>query len=476
LLVTVGSGKDSAFGEFQAGVARIKITPDRPMVLSGKHQRTRPAEATLHELWAKALVLQDADGRRVVLVALDLVGIDGALSGAIRDELRQRYGLERGQVALATSHTHNGPVVGGNLAGMFFLDAAQQALLDRYAVGLRTKVVAVVGEALGRLAPCRLSYGVGKADFAINRRNNPRSEIDARLARGDFRGPVDHDVPVLSVADRQGRLRAVVFGYACHPIWLRHFPVWSGDYPGVAQARIEQTNPGATALFLAGCGGDQNPVSRGGVLERAESQAALLDAGWRKAAAKEVEDLGRRLAAAVEAVLVGKPTSVDGTLAFAYREVDLPLAPAPGQEQLLRETASPDRFIARRARTLLREADAGGRPRASYPYPLQVWRLGERLVLVTLGGEAVVDYALRLKRELGADRTWVAAYCNDVMAYVPSRRVLLEGGYEGGDSMVYYGLPAPWAPEVEDLIVRTTVEQVTALRKTPSKGCTPFNP
>src|SRR5262245_44554002 len=173
------------------------------MVLSATHHRTQPAEATLHELWAKALVLQDADGRRVVLVALDLVGIDGALSGAIRDELRQRYGLERGQVALATSHTHNGPVVGGNLAGMFFLDAAQQAELERYAVGLRQKVVAVVGEALGRLAPCRLSYGVGKADFAINRRNNPRSEIDARLARGDFRGPVDHDVPMLSVADRQ---------------------------------------------------------------------------------------------------------------------------------------------------------------------------------------------------------------------------------------------------------------------------------
>jgi hypothetical protein len=73
---------------------------------------------------------------------------------------------------------------------------------------------------------------------------------------------------------------------------------------------------------------------------------------------------------------------------------------------------------------------------------------------VLLGGETVVDYSLRLKNELGADKTWVSGYCNDVMAYIPSRRVLEEGGYEGGGAMVYYGLPAPWGPQVEERIVK----------------------
>jgi len=79
---------------------------------------------------------------------------------------------------------------------------------------------------------------------------------------------------------------------------------------------------------------------------------------------------------------------------------------------------------------------------------------------VFLGGEVVVDYALRLKRELSPHTTWVAGYANDVMAYIPSRRVLLEGGYEGGGAMVYYGLPSAWTVEVEKQIVARVRSQV----------------
>ena len=108
---------------------------------------------------------------------------------------------------------------------------------------------------------------------------------------------------------------------------------------------------------------------------------------------------------------------------------------------------------------MLEQLDAGRPPPTTYPYPVQVWRLGTGLRLVTLGGEVVVDYALRLKQVLGPERTWVAGYSNDVMAYIPSRRVLKEGGYEGGASMVYYGLPTVWAPQLEDDIVREVVVQ-----------------
>jgi hypothetical protein len=346
---------------------------------------------------------------------------------------------------------------------MFFLDPAQQSLVDAYAAKLRKQLVVLVGEALGRLSPCRLAWGIGKVDFAINRRNNPRSEINERIDRSDFRGPVDHDVSVLSVVDPQGRIRAVVFGYACHPIWLRHFTVWSGDYPGVAQSRLEQAHPDAVALFWAGCGGDQNPVSRGGKLERAEAESALLAVNWKQSAIEEVDDLGGRLASEVETVLARKPAYFTGDLDFAYREIDLPLAKPRDRAQLKNDARSADRFIARRAQQILRNLDAGQPPRSSYPYPVQTWRLGT-LLIVALGGETVVDYSLRLKTQFGPDDTWVSGYTNDVMAYVPSRRILLEGGYEGGDSMVYYGLPAPWDPQVEELIVQNVIEQVDNLR------------
>ena len=96
---------------------------------------------------------------------------------------------------------------------------------------------------------------------------------------------------------------------------------------------------------------------------------------------------------------------------------------------------------------------------------MQVWQLGDGLTWVLLGGEVVVDYSLRLKKELGPGRTWVAAYTNDVMAYIPSLRVLNEGGYEGEGSMVYYALPTKWAPEVEELIVKEVHRQVEETRK-----------
>ena len=90
-----------------------------------------------------------------------------------------------------------------------------------------------------------------------------------------------------------------------------------------------------------------------------------------------------------------------------------------------------------------------------YPhYPVQVWRLGDNVLWVALGGEVVIDYNVRLKKELAGDaRIWITGYANDVMAYIPSARVLKEGGYEADSSMIYYGFPTSWAPAIEDKIV-----------------------
>jgi hypothetical protein len=101
---------------------------------------------------------------------------------------------------------------------------------------------------------------------------------------------------------------------------------------------------------------------------------------------------------------------------------------------------------------------------------VQAWQLGDGPTLAALGGEVVVDYALRLKNELGPDRTWVMGYANDVMAYIPSLRVLKEGGYEGGGAMVYYGLPTVWHPRVEEMIVAAVHEQVKKVRGEPARG------
>ena len=266
------------------------------------------------------------------------------------------------------------------------------------------------------------------------------------LAEQKIRGPSDHDVPVMAVRGSDGQLRAILCGYACHATVLDGYQ-WCGDYPGFAQQCLERAHPGSVALFFAGCGGDQNPIPR--------RQLALAD------------KYGHQLAQAVDEVLDGKLQAIDGKLTVSYREIEIPFAEIPSQDQLLRTAQSDNKYEASRAKLLLTRLGADHSLPATYPYPIQVWRIGTPVTLITLGGEVVVDYALRLKQEIDRPKPWVAAYANDVMAYLPSRRVLAEGGYEGGGAMVYYGQPSRWAPEVEELIIRGVHEQLDAMGGSP---------
>ena len=434
---------------WKAGVARINITPEQLMWMSGYSSRNKPAEGKLHDLWAKALVLQDPEGHRAVLVTMDLVGIPRDLSVAVCEDLRKKFGFRRETVRLSVSHTHTGPVVRRNLDTMYDLDETQRRYIDDYTVRLRANLVQIVGIALGKLEPAQLRWGGGRATFAVNRRNNKEADVPKLREAGQIKGPVDHDVPVLAVYDAADKLKVIVFGYACHATVLSFYR-WSGDYPGFAQLELENVHSGTTAMFWAGCGGDQNPLPRRTV--------AL------------VEHYGRLLAESVEITLKKPLNSIAGNLDAVYMEIDLPFADLPSREELVKNSGSTDRYIAARAKALLRQLEVNGSLNATYPYPIEVWQMGPDLTWVALGGEVVVDYSLRLKKELGPDKTWVAGYTNDVMAYIPSLRVLREGGYEGGGSMVYYGLPAVWGPEIEERIVAAVHAQVKKVRSQRRSG------
>jgi hypothetical protein len=146
-------------------------------------------------------------------------------------------------------------------------------------------------------------------------------------------------------------------------------------------------------------------------------------------------------------------TPISGSLECALDFVDLPFAPAPDRAEWAIRAVAGDVYIRRHATRMLETLSRDGRLPASQPDPIQVWRFGSDLTLVAMGGEVVVDYALRLRREHPAGRLWAAGYANDVFGYVPSLRVLEEGGYEGGGAMIYYGRPGPFDRTVEERIV-----------------------
>jgi neutral ceramidase len=404
---------------WRAGVATVDITPRRSMWMAGFALRTSPSQGVALPLHAKALALEDERGRRVVLVTLDLLGVTTGLGARIAGAARRRYSLSREQLLLNSSHTHCGPVIDEMLSVAYDLSEAQWGEVRAYTRELEGRVVDVIGGALRRLRPAALRRAEGRTTFAANRR-----------VQFTPIGPVDHRVPVLRVDGDRGPL-AVVFGYACHNTTLRHdFVRFHGDYAGVAQAELERRHRRIAALFVTGCGGDANPDPRG-----------TLD---------HVDRHGVALADAVDAA--GEGASIDGPLDAAYDTVDLPFAPMPDRVGWTARLDDADLYVRRHARIMLDRLDRDGSLPAVQPDPIQVWRLGPGLTLVAMGGEVVVDHALRLARDHPGDHVWAVGYSNDVFGYVPSRRVLEEGGYEGGGAMIYYGRPGPFDATVEERI------------------------
>jgi hypothetical protein len=434
--------------DFQAGVARVKITPPVPFWMSGYAARTHPSEGVAQDLWAKALALRDSKGHQVVLVTSDLIGLPRAISDEVAARVWARFRVERSQLVLSASHTHCGPAVRKNLAVLYDFGEEDRRRVEAYGEELVDHLVEVVGAALRDLAPAQLAVGHGEVGFAVNRRE-PTPE-GVKIGMNPV-GPVDHDVPVLKVTPPDGSLRAVLFGYACHNTTLgADFYRIGGDYAGYAQAELEQAHPGTTVLFVMLCGGDQNPNPRG-----------TLDLAVQH---------GRALAAEVSRVLGTTLSPVGPPIRTRLEVVSLDFAPhtrAVFEEEARKE----DKFRQRRARLMLAAYDEG-RPVRQTPYPVQAVRFGRDLTLLALGGEPVVDYALRTKQQFPGENLIVAGYCHDVMCYIPSRRVLREGGYEAVENTIYYGQPGPFAETVEDSVVtaiRRAAEGV-GLRPRPASG------
>jgi neutral ceramidase len=413
---------------FHAGTARLDITPELPFWLTGYASRSAPATNIAHRLSARALALTDARQGRIVMVTADLIGIPAAICDAAAKRIEADTGWTRSEVLFNASHTHGGPIVGSNLRVMFDLNREEQDRVQAYADKLVLQLSDVAIQAIGQLEPAQVAFGQGEVRFAVNRREP--SPTGVRLGVHP-NGPTDHSVPVLRIGSADGALRAVVFGYACHNTTLGGdcYSV-HGDYTGEALLALDAAFPDATALFLMLCGGDQNPDPRGTFDLAAQHGQAL---------AREVQ---RVLRADLQPLAPPIRTAFD-TLQLDFAE--------HSRDTFVAEANSDHLFRQRRARRML-EAYDRGEPVRQLAYPIQAVQLGDQLTILALAGEVVVDYAHRARREFNVPNLIVAAYCNDVPCYIPTRRVLAEGGYEPDTSMIYYGQPGPLADDVEETI------------------------
>lgn len=441
LSASVSRAEDAGW---KAGVAKAVITPETSVWLAGYGSRRAP-EGKIHDLWMKALALEAPGGKRAVLITSDFQGVPRSMSDRVFARLKEKHQLERSQVMFTFSHNHCGPRLGDDLIDYYPVEAVQEKLVEEYTELMVGRTVELVGKALSDLAPATLGMGQGNTTFAVNRRNNREADVPDLLAKSvPLVGPVDHTVPVISVTRADGKLAAILFGYACHPTTMS-FTQWCGDYPGYAQIELEKNHPGALAMFVNTCGGDQNPLPRRKI--------------------ELCEKYGLMLAAAVEEVLKQpdlKPVSPG--LRTAFEIIDLPYLKVVTREELTALLTDQNAIRARWAARMLKKLEAGDQFEAAYPYPVHAWQLGEELLMIGMGAETVVDYALRFKEEFGPG-TIVCGYADDMISYIPSRRVWMEGGYEGGSNLYEYGRPAfRWDGSIEDRIAASVQKLVRQVR------------
>lgn len=432
--------------DWQVGIGKRVITPKKKVWLAG-YSGARIPYGKIHDIYVKVMALKSPDGKRVVMATTDNQGMSKTVYKSIYRKIYQHFRLERSEFMLTFSHNHSGPRLTDDLRDYYPADEDQQELVREYSDWMGDQVVEAVGEALENWQDAQLFKGEGHCSFAVNRRENKESEVAQLKAEGKpLKGAVDHYVPVLAVKGTRGNLISVLFGYACHPTTLS-FNTWSGDYPGYAQINIETNHPGTAAMFFNACGGDQNPLPR--------RKVALC------------ERYGKMLSDAVEEVLAQPMEPVTSTdLVTAFEYVNLDYEEIVTRDKLLPIANGSSKLHARWAHRMLEKIDEGVAFPTSYAYPVQAFQFGKELLLIGMGGEAVVDYSLRFKKEFSKQTTWVCGYANEMAAYIPSRRVWEEGGYEGGPHLDEYGHPAwRWAGNVEERIVDGVYQLVRQVQR-----------
>ncbi|MDG2384327.1 MAG: neutral/alkaline non-lysosomal ceramidase N-terminal domain-containing protein [Pirellulaceae bacterium] len=432
LLMPVGT----SFGNTPIGIAKVDVTPTGPVLLAGYGARTTEHQGIDERLWARALVI--GGDSPVAIVVVDNCGVPASVKQRLVLELEET-GITADRLVLAATHTHNAPTL-TDYATILWKGRTtpeQDHRVRQYTEFLISKSRDAVLEAYGNREPMQLEWTQGRAEFGGNRR---------KLNNGKWAGfgyqrnsPVDHSLPILAARDLSGKLRAVWANYACHCTTVGSRNRVGGDWAGYANDGIESSFPDSISLITIGCGADIGPQPTGN-LQLAKKH-------------------GQSIAKQVKLALAGKTQKLQHAPQVKKLQVKLPLAKARSRaewEKKLNE--STDGFHRQHAQSMLTKLDQSGSLPDSVDYTVSSWTFDDELAILFLGGEVVVDYAVRLNQELDWSRLWITAWANSMPGYIPSRRVLLEGGYEADFSQIYYDQPAPYALQVEDVLVASIVD------------------
>lgn len=427
-----------------------RITPDIPVNQAGYAARDHKSIGVHDDTYASIALIQANE--TVIIISLDVCFGDRKFSYGIKKAVNEKYGLAQDKIIISYSHTHSAIGITGEefpegaapeLAGASkpVEDKQSQDYADaiRYYNIVKSKIMKMLEEGFKNLTEGNIYFYRGKSKFGVSRRYPSPEGILWRPYYGE--DSMDDDLLLLKFADCNDKFCGLIYNYACHPTTLGSDNYYiSADYPGVVRKILEQKNEGIKAMFIQGCGADIKPYITAG------------DAKFKNCTYEELEEAGTSLANDIQACIEGTGwRKIETELKTGYSDVKLYTEVWEEEEWMavLNDPKEPE-YRKRAIRKKLEEMKAG-RPRNYLPYYMSYLRLDKQTCIICLECEVVTDIGKEIKRLFGED-VIVLGYSNSIACYIPTKKVLQQGGYER-DSFMSARLAGPFVPEIEDIIV-----------------------
>jgi neutral ceramidase len=437
------------------------ITPSFPVFQSGFGGRTRKSEGVLQPIYMKVALLQA--NKTVLIIAIDAMGADRSFVAGIKDALQERFGLAHDEVLINFSHAHSSISLTG-------LDVSLRSTIwslsqdhvpakesekdfsvdEDYFRRLRDSLLEMVAHCYENLIEGELSIGSANSEFAISRR------VPLGNGKTDFapnpHATIDKELSVLKLTDTEGRIQGIVYCFGCHPTTLGETYKLANDFIGFTSAELEKSYPGATALFLQACGAELKPW------------ATVGDGSFKSCSAEDVQAMGFVLATDVKQIIeAGNFTVVNCHFNTALYDCALPTGSDDiGFYREILERDEPDSFEHTSA-TLMMAARLDGTAKKAMPCFVAAWQLDPQTHLVAIESEVSTEYSLAIKNYFNKGNMVALGYSNGVTCYIPSRKMIGEGGYEA-ECNYFFGLEGRFLPEIEDILIGQVARLLHAVR------------
>ena len=450
LLNPIARGDETGEQPWSVGYDEADITPAPGQVQMSGFGRERYANGALAPLLTQVVVLRDGEYNTGVLITADILDFDCVMVEAIRRAIKHKHNIPPENIMLAASHTHWGPAV------RFRMSFSIGAPNVWYMGLLEEKILAGVDAAIESLSPAMIEYGwIDFRGIGCNR----RLPVDGKITWGPYKeGSFDGHTPIFRVKRAAKPQQLLVVGHACHPTSSGTIQKWSPDYPGAMRDYLARKLSGTKAVFVQGCGGDAKIVHKD-----PETKKLVFSNHPERAKAA-----GEKLAMVVLTHLeAGRMVPLGGRLACSLVTGQISYGERWSREEIER-LAYPEPTKSGRRSTWLtwtaRQSLALPDYSQSFRYDVQVWKLGSRLMVFGMEGEICSPWGPVLRAMATTELAMVIGYANGTSSYIPDKRIVREGGYEGLTSQHAYFLPAPFTENIDYEIKQIVTQAINAVK------------